>query len=52
MKDANLVNTELVRFLAVTPADIQRVAQRYFVRENLTLVEVYTKSAEGDKQVK
>jgi predicted Zn-dependent peptidase len=50
LKDANLVNTELARFLAVTPADIQRVAQKYFVAQNLTLVEVYTKSAAGDKQ--
>jgi predicted Zn-dependent peptidase len=49
LKDANLVNTELARFLAVTPADIQRVAQRYFVAENMTLVEVYPKSAAGDK---
>jgi len=27
------------------------VAQKYFVAQNLTLVEVYTKSAAGDKQV-
>jgi predicted Zn-dependent peptidase len=50
LKDANLVNTELARFLAVTPADIQRVAQKYFVAENMTLVEVYPKSAAGDRQ--
>jgi predicted Zn-dependent peptidase len=50
LKDANLVNTELARFLAVTPADIQRVAQKYFVAENMTLVEVYPKSAAGDQQ--
>jgi predicted Zn-dependent peptidase len=49
LKDANLVNTELARFLAVTPADIQRVAQKYFVAENMTLVEVYPKSAAGDR---
>jgi predicted Zn-dependent peptidase len=49
LKDANLVNTELARFLAVTPADIQRVARKYFVAENMTLVEVYPKSAAGDK---
>jgi len=40
LKDADLVNTELERFLAVTPADIQRVARKYFVPENLTLLEV------------
>jgi len=51
LKDANLVNTEPARFLAVTPADIQRVAQKYFVAQNLTLVEVYPKNAAGDKQV-
>jgi predicted Zn-dependent peptidase len=50
LKNANLVNTELARFLAVTPADIQRVAQKYFTAENVTLVEVYPKSAEGEKQ--
>jgi predicted Zn-dependent peptidase len=49
LKDANLVNTELARFLAVTPADIQRVAQKYFVAENMTLVEVYPKSTAGNK---
>ncbi len=40
LKDAELVNTELARFLAVTPEDIQRVARKYFVRENVTIVEV------------
>ncbi len=49
LKDANLVNTELARFLAVTPADIQRVAQKYFVPENMTLVEVYPKNKAGEK---
>jgi predicted Zn-dependent peptidase len=49
LKDANLVNTELARFLAVTPADIQRVARKYFVAENMTLVEVYPRSAAGDE---
>ena len=32
--DANLINTELDRYMAVTPADIQRVAKQYFVPEN------------------
>lgn len=40
LKDPELVNTELARFLAVTPADIMRVAQKYFVPENETVVEV------------
>ena len=47
LKDPNLVNTELGRFLVVTPADIQRVAEKYFVPENMTLVEVYPKNAGG-----
>ncbi|MGD0697127.1 MAG: pitrilysin family protein [Terriglobia bacterium] len=40
LKDPELVNTELARFLAVTAEDIQRVARRYFVPENMTVVEV------------
>jgi zinc protease len=43
LKDPGLVNTELKRFLDVTPEDIQRVARKYFVQENKTLVEVYAK---------
>ena len=49
LKDPELVNTELQRFLGVTPQDIRRVAQRYFVQENKTLVEVYPKKDEGVK---
>jgi predicted Zn-dependent peptidase len=41
LKDPELINTELARFLVVTPQDIQRVARKYFVPENLTLVEVH-----------
>lgn len=32
--DANLINTEIDRYLAVTPADIQRVAKKYFTPNN------------------
>lgn len=32
--DANLVNTELARFMAVTREDIQRVAKQYFKKDN------------------
>ena len=51
LKDPNLVNTELARFLAAKPTDIQRVARKYFVPENMTLVEVYPKDAAGAEQV-
>lgn len=44
LKDPELVNTELARFLDVTPADIQRVCKKYLVPENMTLVEVVPRS--------
>jgi len=40
LKDANLLDAELDRFLAVTSEDIQRVAKKYFVPENETILEV------------
>ena len=49
LKDPELVNTELQRFLNVTPEDIQRVARKYFVQDNKTLVEVYPKKDGGEK---
>jgi len=49
LKDQDLVNTELQRFLDVTPQDIQRVARKYFVPENKTLVEVYSSKAPAIK---
>ena len=47
LKDPELVNTEIERFLSVTPADIARVARKYFVPENMTLVEVYPDRKSG-----
>ena len=47
LKDPELVNTEIDRFLSVTPADIQRVARKYFVPQNMTLVEVYPQANSG-----
>ena len=47
LQDPELVNTEPARFLAVTAADIQRVARTYFVPENMTRVEVYPASESG-----
>ena len=32
--DANLINTEIGRYMKVTPADLQRVAQKYLNSEN------------------
>ncbi len=37
-KNPDLVNTELERYLAVTPADIQRVAEEYFVPQHATIL--------------
>jgi len=37
-KDPNLVNTELDRFLKVTPTDLQRVAKEYFVPDHATVL--------------
>jgi zinc protease len=37
-KDPDLVNTELDRYLKVTPADLQRVAKDYFVAQRSTVL--------------
>ncbi|MGH9573206.1 MAG: M16 family metallopeptidase [Candidatus Acidiferrales bacterium] len=39
-KDPNLVNTELDRYLTITPEDIQRVAKQYFVPQHATVLYV------------
>ena len=39
-KDPNLVNTELDRYLKVTPEDIERVAKEYFVPERATILTI------------
>jgi zinc protease len=39
-KDSNLVNTELQRYLVVTPEDIARVAKEYFVPQRATVLVV------------
>ena len=33
-KDANLINTEINRFMKVTREDIQKAAQKYLTKEN------------------
>jgi zinc protease len=36
--DSKLVNTEFDRYQAVTAADIQRVARKYFTKENRSVI--------------
>ncbi len=43
--NAALLRTELDRYLAVTAADVQRVAREYFRPENRTVLDVLTASA-------
>jgi zinc protease len=47
LQDPHLLDAELNRFLAVTPEDIERVARKYFVPENSTVVEVYPADEQG-----
>lgn len=44
--DANLINTEIDRYLAVTKEDIQRIAQKYFVKDNRVVLYYLPKSAQ------
>ena len=37
-KDANLINTEIKRFMEVTREDIQRVAKQYLTPTNRTVL--------------
>lgn len=45
--DANLINTELERYMKVTREDIQRVAKQYFVKENRVVLHYLPKPQEG-----
>jgi zinc protease len=44
--DANLINTELNRYLTVTKEDITRVANKYFTKNNRVVLHYLPKSAE------
>ncbi len=46
-RNTNLVNTELERYQKVTPADVQRVAQKYLNKNNRLVVYYLPKSMEG-----
>jgi zinc protease len=45
-KDPELVNTELARYLPISPADIQRVAQGYFDLQHATVMLVTTSASQ------
>jgi len=44
--DANLINTEIDRYMAVTREDIQRVAKQYLTKENCVSLQYLPKSME------
>ena len=46
--DANLINTEINRYLSVTKRDIQRVANKYFVANNRVVL-YYLPMEQSDK---
>jgi zinc protease len=44
-KDANLINTEISRYMEVTPLDIQKAAQKFLTKENRVVLYYLPKSA-------
>lgn len=48
-RNTNLVNTELSKYQKVTPADVQRVAKKYFNKDNRLVVYYLPKSMEPKK---
>ena len=45
-KDANLINTEIDRYMKVTKEDIQRVAKEYLTKNNRVVLHYLPKSAQ------
>jgi predicted Zn-dependent peptidase len=43
-KDANLINTEIDRYMKVTPDDLKRVARQYLTPENRVVLTYLPKS--------
>jgi len=50
LKDPDLLDKELARFVSVRAEEIQRAANNYFVPENLTLLEVYPEQEVRNKK--